>query len=181
MAATFGTPISAVLLAIELLLFEFQASLLYPGRSRDNTVAAALRIHFIGSEAVFRMPVLTEPSTTELVIYLLEGVLMGVFSVGITKAVYWTEDMFEHLPIHWMWWPAVGGLAVGVIRVFSPHTLGVGYDNIELLLSGTFDGKALFFFCLMKFISWSIALGSGTSGGTLAPIFTIGGGVGALR
>jgi CIC family chloride channel protein len=133
----------------------------------------------MGSAPVFAMPELLPVGGLGLGIYMLEGAVLGVLAVGLTKVVYWIEDGFEHLPIHWMWWPAVGGIAVGLIGYFSPHTLGVGYDNIEQILSGNFLGTAMIYFCAMKFISWSIALGSGTSGGTLAPIFTIGGGAGA--
>jgi CIC family chloride channel protein len=126
------------------------------------------------------MPDLAQPSFGALGVYVLEGALIGVIAVAITKVVYWIEDGFDHLPIHWMWWPALGAVVVGIVGVFSPHTLGVGYDNIEHILSGNITGQALLFFCLMKFVSWSIALGSGTSGGTLAPLFTIGGGLGAV-
>jgi CBS domain-containing protein len=87
--------------------------------------------------------------------------------------------MFEHLPVHWMWWPAIGGLAVGLVGYFAPRTLGVGYDNIADILSNNFSLHLIGFLCLMKFVSWSIALSSGTSGGTLAPLFTIGSGAGA--
>src|SRR5690606_21471817 len=90
------------------------------------------------------------------------------------------EDSFERLPIHWMWWPAIGGLAVGLIGFFFPMTLGVGYDHIDSLLSGEFTTAFILSFCAMKFLSWVIALGSGTSGGTLAPLFMIGGGLGTL-
>jgi predicted transcriptional regulator len=100
--------------------------------------------------------------------------------MGLTKAVYYVEDLFEKLPIHWMWWPAIGGLAVGVVGYFAPHTLGVGYDNITNLLSGTVPLSLILSLCLLKFISWAIALGSGTSGGTLAPLLTIGGATGAV-
>jgi chloride channel protein, CIC family len=94
--------------------------------------------------------------------------------------VYGVEDLFDRLPIHWMWWPAIGAIAVGVVGYFSPHTLGVGYDNIEHIISGTVVGRAVFFLFVLKFISWAISLGSGTSGGTLAPLFTIGGGLGSV-
>ena len=97
----------------------------------------------------------------------------------MTRAVYAVEDAFEKLPIHWMWWPAIGAVAVGVVGYFAPRTMGVGYDNIEAIVGGTITGWALALLCAMKFVSWSISLGSGTSGGTLAPLFTIGGGLGA--
>jgi CBS domain-containing protein len=98
--------------------------------------------------------------------------------VWVTKLVYWIEDRFEALPIHWMWWPAIGAVAVGVIGLWAPRTMGVGYDNIDHILSGDLATRAALWLCLWKLVSWSIALGSGTSGGTLAPLFTIGGGVG---
>src|SRR5262249_24101281 len=90
------------------------------------------------------------------------------------------EDGFDHLPVHWMWWPAIGAIAVGVCGYFAPNTLGVGYDNIDRILSGDVAGKALLFLGGLKFVSWSISLGSGTSGRTRAPLFTIGGALGAL-
>jgi len=101
-------------------------------------------------------------------------------SVGTTKIVYAVEDAFDKLPVHWMWWPAIGGLAVGIIGYFAPSTMGVGYDNIRGILSGNLTVHILLVFCFLKFISWAISLGSGTSGGTLAPLFTIGGAMGAL-
>ena len=109
------------------------------------------------------------------------GAVIGVVSVYVTRAVYFVEDSFEHLPIHWMWWPAIGAVAVGVCGYFAPRTLGVGYYNITDILSGTQCRSASSrFLVVMKFISWAISLGSGTSGGTLAPLFTIGGGLGAV-
>jgi CBS domain-containing protein len=94
--------------------------------------------------------------------------------------VYAVEDAFEKLPIHWMWWPAFGGIAVGLVGLLSPHTLGVGYDNIDRILGGDLAGRAALVFCLLKFTSWCASLGSGTSGGTLAPLFTIGGCLGSV-
>ena len=179
MTAIFGTPVAAVLLAIELLLFEFKPRSILPV-ALACTIAAALRIEITGSAPVFSMPEIHAASGSAMSAYLLEGCILGLFSVFVTKSVYWIEDAFEHLPIHWMWWPALGGIVVGVVGWLSPHTFGVGYENIDTILSGDFAGKALLIFCIFKFISWSIALGSGTSGGTLAPIFTIGGGAGSL-
>jgi len=98
----------------------------------------------------------------------------------VTRFVYWIEDRFEKLPIHWMWWPAIGAVAVGIIGIWQPRTLGVGYDNIEGALSGDFTVAALAALCAAKLASWSIALGSGTSGGTLAPLLTFGSGMGWL-
>jgi CIC family chloride channel protein len=179
MAATFGSPVSAVLLAVELLLFEFRPRSLVPVALASAT-ATAVRMAFAGPAPVFVMPHLAQPSGEALAIYALLGAFVGYLSVYVTRAVYWIEDLFERLPIHWMWWPAIGGLAVGLVGYFAPRTLGVGYDNIEGFVSGRMVGEAVLFLSVMKFLSWSIALGSGTSGGTLAPLFTIGGGTGVF-
>jgi CIC family chloride channel protein len=179
MAAIFGTPIAAVFLAIELLLFEFSPKAILPVALACITGAAGHHLLF-ESGPVFPMPNLATPSNLALAIYSFIGILIGFLSMGLTKAVYLIEDAFEKLPIHWMWWPAIGGLAVGMVGYFAPHTLGVGYDNITSLLSGTVPLSLILSLCFFKFISWAIALGSGTSGGTLAPLLTIGGATGAM-
>src|SRR5581483_361545 len=166
-----------VLLAIELLLFEFRPRSIVPVALASAT-ATAVRMLYVGTEPIFAMPLLARPSGTALATYALLGAVVGWLSVYVTRAVYWIEDLFEHLPVHWMWWPAIGGLAVGAIGIFAPRTLGVGYDNIEGLVSGTLIGRAVIWLCIFKFVSWAISLGSGTSGGTLAPLFTIGGACG---
>ncbi|HEY0467514.1 MAG TPA: chloride channel protein, partial [Polyangiaceae bacterium] len=178
MAATFGSPVSAVLLAVELLLFEFRPRSIIPVALASAT-AAGVRMALVGSAPVFAMPELAQPSGEALTFYILLGGVIGVVATLVTRAVYAVEDAFERLPIHWMWWPALGGLAVGCVGYFAPRTMGVGYDNIERVLSGSLTGQALFLLFTLKFVSWVIALGSGTSGGTLAPLFTIGGGLGA--
>ncbi len=178
MAAIFGSPVSAVLLAIELLLFEFRSRSFIPV-AIATVAATAVHVFFEGLKPVFAMPILPTPTEGAIVMYVLIGAAIGLVSVWLTRAVYWVEDMFEKIPVHWMWWPAMGGLAVGVIGYFVPRTLGVGYDNISGFLNGTFTTETLLFLCAFKFLSWSIALGSGTSGGTLAPLFTIGGALGA--
>jgi CIC family chloride channel protein len=179
MAATFGTPVSAALLAVELLLFEYRAASLIPVALASAT-AAACRGAAFGFAPVFEMPHLAPIAPLSLPFYVGLGAILGIFSVWITGAVYAVEDLFERLPLHWMWWPAIGGLAVGAVGYFAPHTLGVGYDNIEHILSGRIVGQGLLVLCVLKFTSWVIALGSGTSGGTLAPLFTVGGALGAL-
>ncbi len=106
---------------------------------------------------------------------------MGLISIVIVKSVYVIEDLFEKLPLHWMWWPAIGGIAVGIIGYFAPATMGVGYDNIDRILSGNFVGVTLAAFCVLRNSPpgrWRV--GSGTSGGTLAPLLTIGGALGVL-
>jgi H+/Cl- antiporter ClcA/predicted transcriptional regulator len=178
MAATFGSPVSAVLLAVELLLFELRPRSVIPVALAAAT-ATAVRIAFVGPAPAFGMPNLTEPHSSTLALYVFLGAIVGFAAVWVTRAVYAIEDAFDHLPVHWMWWPAIGAVAVGVVGFFAPRTLGVGYDNIDHILSADFTVRAAAFLCVMKFVSWCISLGSGTSGGTLAPLFTIGGGLGA--
>jgi H+/Cl- antiporter ClcA/CBS domain-containing protein len=179
MTAIFGTPFAAILLAIELLLFEFSAKSFLPVMIACITGAC---MHFIlfSTSATFPMPEIGPVTSLAVVAYALIGIVVGFVSVFVTKSVYWIEDRFEHLPIHWMWWPAIGGIAVGVIGYFSPHTLGVGYENITAALSGELPLTILMSLCFLKFLSWAIALGSGTSGGTLAPLLTIGSAIGCL-
>src|SRR5579864_4857279 len=178
MAATFGSPVSAILLAVELLLFEFSPRSLIPVTFACVT-ATAVRMAFFGSAPIFAMPNVGPPSQSAMLLYVLVGVIVGIVAVGVTRAVYLIEDAFGLLPIHWMWWPAIGGLAVGIVGYWIPQTLGVGYDNIRMELSGTLSEQALVLLCSFKFLSWAISLSSGTSGGTLAPLFIIGGALGA--
>jgi len=178
MAAIFGSPVAAVLLAIELLLFEFRPRSIIPV-ALGACSATAIRMMFHGMEPAFQMPELVQPNGVALAVYILLGGLMGLVAVAVTRVTYGIEDAFEKLPIHWMWWPAIGAIAVGVVGYFAPNTLGVGYSNISDLLSGHLTVSAAMFLCLMKFVSWSISLGSGTSGGTLAPLLTIGGALGS--
>jgi H+/Cl- antiporter ClcA len=178
MTAMFGTPVAAVLLAIELLLFEYRPQSLIPV-AVAAVVAAAGHIALAGPGPVFPMPAVDEPGLAALATFLVQGVLFGVLAVGVTRIIYFVEDAFERLPVHWMWWPALGGVAIGVIGFFAPRTLGVGYENLDELLNGSFTLRAAAFLGTMKFISWTVSLGSGTSGGTLAPLLTIGGCLGA--
>jgi len=179
MTATFGTPVSAVLLAIELLLFELRPASLVPV-AFACTAAMAMRAAFDGTGAFFAVPALPPAGGAALAIYAAIGALVGLAAVGVTRAVYAIEDGFGRLPIHWMWWPALGGVVVGAVGWLEPRTLGVGYDNITGLVSGHIVGTAAVVLCTLKLVSWLFALGSGTSGGTLAPLFTIGGGLGAV-
>src|SRR5665213_592478 len=146
-------------------------------------VATGVRIAFVGFAPVFPIPPLVQPGGGALVAYTILGALIGAVAAGITRLTYGIEDGFEHLGkrlrLHWMWWPAIGAIAVGAVGILEPRTLGVGYDNITAALSGTIVGRALIALVVLKLMSWSIYLGSGTSGGTLAPLFTIGGGLGA--
>ena len=179
MAATFGSPISAVLLAVELLLFEYRARSLIPV-ALAAAAAAAVRVAFRGSGTDFAIGTIGQAHTEALAFYTLVGALVGLAAAGVTRATYAIEDLFEHLPIHWAWWPAVGALFLGLIGYFEPRVLGIGYENISGIINGEIVGTTLAVFVIAKFLAWAIYLGSGTSGGTLAPLFTIGGGLGAL-
>ncbi|WP_461094467.1 chloride channel protein [Spirosoma gilvum] len=180
MATIFGTPLAAIFLAIELLLFEFSVRSIIPVALACITGAAGHHLLF-GSEPVFALlSTVPKASNSALLAYSAMGLLIGCLSVVITKLVYFIEDSFEKLPVHWMWWPALGGLAVGIIGYVAPRTLGVGYSNITHLLTGTMPVSVILSLSLFKLLSWSISLGSGTSGGTLAPLLTIGGALGAL-
>lgn len=180
MSAIFGSPIASIFLAIELLLFEFSPRSFIPVALACITGAAGHHLFF---EDGFVFPMNSKinfSSNNALFFYSVMGIVIGILAVGATKIVYWLEDMFEHLPVHWSLWPAIGGVAVGVIGYFEPRTLGVGYNNITDILSGSLSLKIIFSLCILKFVSWAVSLGSGTSGGTLAPLLTIGGGIGAL-
>lgn len=177
MAATFGSPLAALLLAIELLLFEFKARSVIPV-ALAVSVAAAIRAAWIGTDPVFGMPAVAAPTLEAFTALLVLAALMGLLAFVLSRAVYLIEDAFEKLPFHWMWWPALGGLVVGSIGYFEPRTLGVGYGNITENLAGAFSAASILALCTLKFFSWSVALGSGTSGGTLAPLLTIGSGFG---
>ena len=180
MTATFGSPVSAVLLAIELLLFEYRARSVIPVALAASAAMAA-RIAFHGTAPAFHVPAITQVTNgATLSLYTLLGIVVGAIAVWISRAIYWIEDAFEKLPIHWMWWPALGAIAVGVCGLIEPRSLGIGYETIEQIASGQILGVALISIIVFKFISWSIYLGSGTSGGTLAPLFMMGGGLGAL-
>ncbi|MCE4063219.1 chloride channel protein [Pandoraea sputorum] len=178
MTAVFGTPVAAVLLAVELLLFEWRPRSLLP-----VIVACAV--------AGFARPLLLEagplfPMTTPdvspiaLVSCVIAGVCAGLLSAGMSRALYAIEDAFHKLPVHWMWWPAIGGLAVGIGGYLEPRALGVGYDVIADLLAGHFTLHAAAALLLVKALIWAIALGSCTSGGVLAPLLMIGAGLGTL-
>ncbi|WP_437594904.1 chloride channel protein [Sorangium sp. So ce1000] len=179
MSATFGSPVAAVLLAIELLLFEYRPRSVIPVALAAATASAA-RLAAGHTAPAFEMPPVAPSTGPALAFYVLLGAALGLAAMGATRAIYAIEEAFERLPFHWMWWPAIGAVAIGVVGYFAPRTLGVGYSNIDDILSGRLALAALVSLSLMKFLSWSLALGSGTSGGTLAPLFTIGGGLGAI-
>jgi chloride channel protein, CIC family len=179
MAATFGSPISAVLLAVELLLFEYRARSLIPV-ALAAAAATAVRVAFRGSGTDFAIGTIAQAHSEALAFYTLVGAVVGAAAAGITRLTYGIEDLFDRLPVHWAWWPAIGALFLGVIGYAQPRVLGIGYENITDIINGKMVGTTLAVFIVAKLLAWSIYLGSGTSGGTLAPLFTIGGGLGAL-
>ena len=178
MSAVFATPVAAVLLAVELLLFEWKPRSFIPV-AISATVAAALRVPLLGAGPIFFIPPHSALSPTILLLSLCVGILAGFGSGVLTLLVYACEDLFQKLPIHWMWWPAIGAVFVGLGGWIDPRVLGVGYDLIHSLLRGEVVGGALVGLLLAKSLVWSISLGSGTSGGVLAPLLIMGGALGA--
>jgi CIC family chloride channel protein len=179
MTATFGTPIAAMLLAVELLLFEWKPRSFVP-TGVSCIVAAAWRPYLLGAGALFPMATSAALPPVGLLLAALLGILAGLASGLLTQMVYASEDAFLRLPIHWMWWPMLGGLVIGLGGLIEPRALGVGYDNIAALLQGDLSSGAALRLLVMKAVIWSIALGSGTSGGVLAPLLIMGGALGAL-
>jgi chloride channel protein, CIC family len=179
MSATFATPVAAILLAVELLLFELRPRSLAPVAIASAT-AAVLREYLLGPGPLFRMPVVVFHPLSTSVGALLLGGLLGLLAAAMSRMMYAFEDMFEHLHLHWMWWPAVGGLGIGIAGLIFPRGLGVGYDNIAELLRGNAPLALIFGILFVKSLMWAFSLGSGTSGGVLAPLLMIGGAAGAL-
>ncbi|HEY4281428.1 MAG TPA: chloride channel protein [Chthoniobacterales bacterium] len=179
MSAVFATPIAATLLAVELLLFEWRPRSFIPV-AMASIVAAVFRVSFLGAGPIF--PVVAHPPANFNVVALafVIGAAAGFGSGVLTALVYFCEDAFQKIPVHWMWWPAIGAVFVGLGGWFDPRVLGVGYYLIDGLLQGKVLGIALLSLLVIKSLVWSISLGSGTSGGVLAPLLIIGGALGAM-
>ena len=180
MSATFDTPVAAILLAVELLLFEWRPRSLIPVAIASAT-AALLRVYWLGAGPLFPMP--ATPSSQPILFALgalALGSLVGLLSAGMSRMMYAFEDLFEHLHLHWMWWPAIGGIGIAIGGFFFPRGLGVGYDNIAQLLQGNATIGLIVGILIAKSLMWASSLGSGTSGGVLAPLLMIGGAAGAL-
>src|SRR5438477_8340222 len=181
MSATFASPVAAVLLAVELLLFEWKPRSLIPV-ALASAVAAVVRRYLLGFGPLFPVP--AHPlfiGPKGLLGCALVGLLAGVLSALLTLSVYAAEDTFQKLPIHWMWWPAIGGLAIGLGGLVFPQALGVGYDTIGALLQGSVTTKVILGVLLVKWFIWAVSLGSGTSGGVLAPLLMMGVALGGLE
>ena len=184
MSAVFGTPIAAVILGVELLLFEWKPRSFIPV-AIASIVADAVRHLFVQqgwmrAEPLFPVGNMMDLPTSGLLDALVLGVACGLMAWLLTKAVYGAEDAFRKLPMHWMWWPLIGGFIVGVGGVIEPHALGVGYDTIADELAGNLAVTTLISIFVVKLIIWAVALGSGTSGGILAPILIMGAALGGL-
>jgi chloride channel protein, CIC family len=180
MSATFATPVAAILLAVELLLFEWRPRSLVPVAIASAT-AALLRVYWLGAGPLFQMPTLAgTPGFSFAIGALFLGAFLGLVAAAMSRMMYGFEDLFEHLHLHWMWWPAIGGIGIGVGGIFFPRGLGVGYDNIAELLQGTAPIGLIVGILIAKSLMWAFSLGSGTSGGVLAPLLMIGGAMGAL-
>lgn len=126
MAAIFAAPVAAVLLAVELLLFEWKPRSFIPV-ALAAAVAGAMRVAFLGAGPIFGISPHEALGAWALLIACLVGIAAGLASGVLTTLVYFFEDLFERLPIHWMWWPIFGGLAIGIGGLIDPRVLGVGY------------------------------------------------------
>jgi chloride channel protein, CIC family len=181
MSATFAAPVASVMLAIELLLFEWKPRSLIPVALASVT-AGAMRRYILGMGPVFPVPAHSPAiGAAGIAGCVVVGLLGGVMSALLTQAVYASEDAFARLPIHWMWWPALGGIFIGVGGLIFPQALGVGYDVIAQLLQGDTPRRVILGVLLVKSTIWAVSLGSGTSGGVLAPLLMVGGALGGFE
>ncbi|SDT44721.1 H+/Cl-antiporter ClcA [Microlunatus soli] len=180
MAATFNSPLAALLLAAELLLFEWLPRSLVPVASAV-AVATVIRHHILGPGPVFPVTSALHLHDVDYLLAAVSGVIAALLAIVATVLVYASEDAFHRLRLHWMWWPAIGGLVIGVGGLFVPQALGVGYDVIGAELDGSISLGLVVGILVVKTLIWSLSLGSGTSGGVLAPMFMIGGALGAVE
>jgi len=180
MAATFNTPLAALVLAVELLLFEWRPRSLVPVAA-SVCVATVVRHAILGAGPLFPAHAPLHLTATAMGLCVVSGVISGLLAILATGLVYASEDLFRKLPIHWMWWPAIGGLIIGIGGLFVPQALGVGYNIIRQELTGSIGLGLVAGVLIVKTLIWSLSLGSGTSGGVLAPMFMIGGALGCLE
>jgi len=182
MSATFAAPMAAILLAVELLLFEWRPRSLVPVAAA-SVMAGVLRISWLGAGPLFPVELHSDLHLTRsMLVSAPLGMLVGFASAGLSRLMYGFEDGFEHfcghLKLHWMWWPAIGGIGIGLGGIFFPRGLGVGYDNIAELLRGNAPVSLLLGLLIAKSLMWAFSLSSGTSGGVLAPLLMIGAAIG---
>ncbi len=181
MAATFSAPLAGILVAIELLLFEFRARSFIPV-ALAAVVATAVRAHFAGWAPLFPTPAFALTGSAELWLFAVLGIFMGIIGIVMIRTLFWIEDFFDHLPIKraLIWSPAIGAAILGVIGYFYPQVLGTGYDTIRDMLNDRLTPANLLGISLGKFWALVISLGSGTTGGVFAPSLIVGGGLGAV-
>ncbi len=180
MAAVFNAPLAATLLAVELLLFEWRPRSFVPVATAV-AVATILRGPILGHGALFANTAPFDIGYLTYLFCLVAGVLSALLAVAATSLVYLSEDLFHRLPFHWMWWPAIGGLIIGIGGLVQPRALGVGYDVIRAELTGQIGLSLVVSILVVKTLIWSLSLGSGTSGSIMAPLFLIGGALGAVE
>jgi chloride channel protein, CIC family len=180
MTGVFGTPVAAVLLAVELLLFEWKPRSFVPVAAAA-LVAQTVRPFLIGTGVLFPFAAVPAMPWWGLALCAVVGIVAGLQSALMTICLYGVEDLYRRLPFHWMWWPALGGLFVGIGGYFDPAVLGVGYDNIRGLLDNAMTAHSVWALLVGKTGVWIAALSSGTSGGVLAPLLMVGGALGALE
>src|SRR6185437_8804651 len=181
MAATFTAPLAGILVAIELLLFEFRARSFIPV-AFAAAVATGVRIHFAGWTPLFPMPAFKLTNMNELWLFALMGILMGMVGIAMIRVLFWLEEFFDHLPIKraLVWSPVIGAFALGIIGYFYPQVFGTGYDTIRGMLNDRLTVGSLLGISIAKFWALTISLGSGTTGGVFAPSLIVGGGLGAV-
>jgi len=180
LSAAFACPIAAVLLAVELLLFEFHARSIIPV-ALASAAAAAVRVPLLGAGPMFSVPAMPGASgAASLAGYIALGAFSGALAILVVRVVHEAETLFERVPIHWMWKPALGGLGVGLIGWFEPRVFGPGYGDIQSLLSGGLSTAEAGRLGLLKLAAWVIGVSSATSSGTLAPLLLIGSSGGVL-
>ncbi|UIJ46096.1 chloride channel protein [Sphingomonas cannabina] len=179
MTGIFATPVAAVLLAVEVLLFEWKPRSFVPV---VVAVLAALawRPLLLGVGPLFPFPIVEAEAWWWSAAALGLGALVGLEASLLSALLYRIEDAFHRLPVHWMWWPAIGAVAVGIGGLIDAHVLGAGYGNIQALLDGSLAIRVVLALLVVKALVWLIALGSGTSGGVLAPLLILGGALGYL-
>ena len=179
MTGIFGTPFAAIMLAVELLLFEWKPRSFVPVVTAV-LVSLAWRPLLVSSGPLFPFAAATPAGIEPVAISAALGVATGLLAAAMSFLLYRIEDGFHALPIHWMWWPAIGAVVVGIGGLIDIRVLGAGYDSIQALLDGNLAIKAVIMLLVVKAIVWLVALGSGTSGGILAPLLILGGCAGFL-
>lgn len=180
MAATFTAPLAGIMVAIELLLFEFRARSFIPV-AISSVVATAVRVHFAGWAPLFPTPAFALTSMQELWLFALMGIIMGWIGIAMIRVLFWLENLFDHLPVKraLIWSPVIGALILGILGYFYPQIFGTGYDTIRDILNDRLAPGTLVGVSIAKFWALVISLGSGTTGGVFAPSLIVGGGIGA--